>query len=67
MFSWVLERRKRGNKINIVLIMRRVVLALVGHEKLAIHDDVVGAVACCTIAQHSSLKQKNAQRKKDSE
>ena len=42
-------------------------LALVGHEKLAVHDDVVRAVACCTIAQRSSLKQKNAQRKKDSE
>jgi len=59
--------QEESNKINIVLIMRRVVLALVGHEKLAIHDDVVRAVACCTIAQRSSLKQKNAQRKKDSE
>ena len=59
--------QEESNKLNIVLIMRRVVLALVGHEKLAIHDDVARAVACCATAQRSSLKQKNAQRKKDSE
>jgi len=54
--------QEESNKINIVLIMRRVVLALVGHEKLAIHGNVE-AVACCTTAQRSSLKQKNAQRR----
>ena len=59
--------QEESNKINIVPIMRRVVLALVGHEKLAIHGDILRAVACCTTAQRSSLKQKNAQRKKDSE
>ena len=48
--------QEESNKLNIVLIMRRVVLALVEHEKLAIHGDVARAVAFCTTAQRSSLK-----------
>jgi len=58
--------QEESNKINIVPIMRRVVLALVGHEKLAIHDDVVRAVACCTTAQRSSLSRKTP-KEEDSE